>query len=60
MLENGRDPREVLKWFAHSLTNRFLHAPSATLREAAGQGDLALLEAAARLFETRASGGDAA
>lgn len=60
MLENGRDPREVLKWFAHSLTNRFLHAPSATLREAAGQGDLALLEAAARLFEARASGGDAA
>lgn len=59
MLENGKDPREVLHWFAHSLTNRFLHAPSAKLREAAGQGDLALLEAAARLFETRA-GGDAA
>lgn len=56
MLEQGKDPREVLQWFAHSLTNRFLHAPSARLREAAGRGDLALLEAAARLFAPHPGG----
>ncbi len=59
MLDRGRDPREVLEWFAHSLTNRFLHTPSTRLREAASQGDRTLLEAAARLFATRA-GGDSA
>jgi glutamyl-tRNA reductase len=41
----------VLEQLAAALTNRFLHAPSAALREAAENGDNALAEAAARLFQ---------
>lgn len=49
-LAAGRPAEEVLQLLAHTLTNRLLHAPSARLRAAAEQGDLALLNAAERLF----------
>ena len=48
-LRNGRSAEDVLRHFAHLLTNKFLHAPSAALRSAAMRGDLDLLQAAARL-----------
>lgn len=54
-LAHGRDPAQVLDTFAHGLTNKLLHAPSAALRQAALSGDTALLDAAARLFDTDAS-----
>jgi len=50
-LAAGRDPAAVLDQLAHGLTNRLLHAPSASLRRAAHEGDAPLLEAAARLFD---------
>ena len=53
MLSAGKAPEEALRFLAHTLTNKLLHAPSAALREAAQQGDLDLLRAAERLFDTR-------
>ncbi len=51
-LDAGRDPREVVERLAHSLTNRLLHRPSAALRDAAQRGDIELLRAGRRLFDT--------
>lgn len=51
-LAAGRSPEQALELLAHTLTNRLLHTPTARLREAAEQGDLALLDAAQRLFTT--------
>ncbi|MBM5812228.1 MAG: glutamyl-tRNA reductase [Gammaproteobacteria bacterium] len=51
LLASGQDPAAVLEFLAATLTNRLLHAPSVALREAATQGDEALAEAAARLFQ---------
>ena len=48
-LRAGKPAEQVLQQFAHTLTNKFLHAPSSTLRGAAMRGDLDLLQAAARL-----------
>lgn len=52
MLAAGHEPEQVLEYLAGTLTNRLLHAPSASLREAAERGDDALAAAAARLFRT--------
>lgn len=52
MLASGHDPAQVLEYLAGTLTNRLLHAPSASLRDAAERGDAALAAAAARLFRT--------
>lgn len=49
-LAAGRSPEQALELLAHTLTNRLLHAPTTKLRQAAEQGDLALLDAAERLF----------
>lgn len=50
LLAQGKDPQQALHYLAHTLTNKLLHAPSVMLREAAQQGDQALLGAAARLL----------
>jgi glutamyl-tRNA reductase len=52
MLAAGHEPDQVLEYLAGTLTNRLLHAPSASLRDAAERGDDALAAAAARLFRT--------
>jgi len=52
LLANGRDPQEALDFLAHTLTNKLLHVPSASLRTAAQRGDAELLRAAERLFMT--------
>src|SRR5690606_18081731 len=49
-LAGGRAPDEVLRFLAHTLTNRLLHPPTAALREAALSGDAELARAAERLF----------
>ncbi|MHB1566561.1 MAG: glutamyl-tRNA reductase [Acidiferrobacter sp.] len=49
-LERGEAPRDVLTRLAHSLTNKFTHTPSTTLREADTDGDSDLLAAARMLF----------
>jgi glutamyl-tRNA reductase len=50
MLRAGKPPEEALQQLAHSLTNKLMHAPCTSLNEAAHQGDLALFQAAHRLF----------
>lgn len=50
-LAHGHDPSQVLEAFAHGLTNKLLHAPTAALRQAALSGDTGLLQAAARIFD---------
>ena len=59
LLAQGRSPQQALEFLAHTLTNKLLHTPSATLRQAALQGDRELLHAASRLFHTDAPGADA-
>ncbi len=54
LLAQGKPAQEALDYLAHTLTNKLLHAPSASLRQAALQGDRDLLHAAARLFSTDA------
>ena len=52
LLARGKSPEEALDFLAHALTNKLLHAPSANLRAAALRGDIELLRAAERLFDT--------
>ena len=58
-LAAGRTPEQVLEFLAHTLTNKLLHAPSANLRAAAQRGDVDLLRAAERLFDSGAAKGTA-
>lgn len=57
-LENGQDPKAVLEFLAHTLTNRLLHAPTVVLREAALTGDVELARATARLFPAAGDAND--
>ncbi|CAN5706960.1 glutamyl-tRNA reductase [soil metagenome] len=49
-LAAGQPPEAVLDYLANTLTNRLLHAPTATLREAAVTGDTELMRAIERLL----------
>ena len=49
-LARGESPEATLQYLAHTLTNHLLHAPTIGIREAAGQGDHALVEAARTLL----------
>lgn len=49
-LRRGEDPSEVLRTFAHALTQKILHAPSVQLREAGVQGRMEMLQLARELF----------
>ncbi|MFN7782194.1 MAG: glutamyl-tRNA reductase [Lysobacterales bacterium] len=59
MIAQGKPADEALRFLAHTLTNKLLHAPSARLREAAQRGELELLRAAEQLFQS-AEAGDSA
>jgi glutamyl-tRNA reductase len=50
MIASGKSPEQALAFLANTLTNKLLHAPSASLREAALSGDMDLLHAAERLY----------
>lgn len=50
-IEAGKDPEQVVKQLAHTLTKRILHLPSTRLRQAAEIQDDELLRVANRLFE---------
>ena len=51
MLQSGKRADDVLAFLANAITNKFLHSPSAQLRDAALRGDRELLRAGARLFD---------
>lgn len=51
LLGKGREPGEVLEYLADTLTNKLLHAPSASLHAAALAGDRELLRSAERLYD---------
>ena len=50
-LQSGQDPEAVLQHLAHTLSNKFMHTPTARMRKAAEEGDLSLLSAARTLFD---------
>jgi len=50
-LESGKSPAEVLSFLANTLTNKLLHAPSASLRRAAREGNAQILVAANEIFQ---------
>lgn len=50
-LANGDDPEAVLKYFAHSVNKKILHAPTLSLRQAAGEGRQRMLETTQELFQ---------
>ena len=49
-LLQGADAAEVLDAFAHSFTQKLLHAPSVQLRQAGAEGRFELLKFAKQLF----------
>ena len=49
-LRSGQSPDAVLEFVANTLTNRLLHAPTTALRQAAIEGDTAMLHAVERLM----------
>lgn len=55
-LAAGESAEMVIERLAHQLTNQLLHAPSTALRQAAIEGDEALLTAAMRLFPSPSGG----
>lgn len=50
MLAQGRPAEDAMRFLAHTLTNKLLHAPSARLHSAARRGELDLFRAAEQLF----------
>lgn len=54
----GHAPDEVLAQFAHALTNKLIHAPSAGLREASARGDLDAVELIRALYRLDAGAAD--
>jgi len=52
-LRGGKSPEESLRFLAHTLTNKFLHAPSTRLRQASSEGEFSLLQAAETLFRLK-------
>ena len=52
-LNNGQPAEHVLQRLASDLTNKILHAPSSTLKQAASEGNNELLSAAQQLFNLK-------
>ena len=50
MLANGSDPEQVLAQLARSLTNKFLHAPTAAMKKASAEGRGEVIDIARELF----------
>lgn len=49
-LDNGADPEQVLRQFAHTFTNKVLHEPTVALRQASANGRLDVLDWTRELF----------
>ncbi len=53
MLAKGDDPQKVLEQLSHSLTNKFLHAPTSALNLAEARDRDALVAALTRLYQVK-------
>ncbi|MEM7258693.1 MAG: glutamyl-tRNA reductase [Pseudomonadota bacterium] len=53
MIAKGEAPEKVLKYYAHTFSNKLLHRPSTKLRAASETGDEALLACARQLFDIK-------
>jgi glutamyl-tRNA reductase len=53
MINNDKPPEAALRYLAHTLTNKLLHAPSSNLRQAGYEGQSEILEAANTLLQAR-------
>lgn len=53
MLDNDKPADEALRYLAHTLTNKLLHAPSANLRQAGFEGQQEVLKAANHLLQIK-------
>jgi glutamyl-tRNA reductase len=53
LLESGRPADEVLKFLAHTLTNKLIHEPTVALSQAAKHGRRPLLEAGIELLKLK-------
>ena len=51
MLARGEDPQQVLDLLSHSITNKFLHAPSHALNTTAGEDREALESLMRQLYQ---------
>jgi glutamyl-tRNA reductase len=52
-LAKGKSAEEVVRFMAHTLTNKLLHTPSKQMRQAGFNGQIELLEAANTLFQIK-------
>ncbi|MEJ2610094.1 MAG: glutamyl-tRNA reductase [Candidatus Thiodiazotropha sp.] len=52
-LAKGKSAEEVVRYMAHTLTNKLLHNPSAQMRQAGFNGQVDLLDAANTLFQLK-------
>lgn len=57
-LNSGSEPEEVLANLARNLGNKFMHQPSAQLRQAASEGHIDLLNSVQTLFDLSSSDPD--
>jgi len=55
MLAAGKSPEEVLKLFAHRLTNKILHTPSVQLKQAGYDGRQEIFDAVRTIFDIKDS-----
>ena len=53
LIEDGKNPQQVLEQFAHRLTNKLIHQPSVQLKQAAYDGRTELLDAAREIFNLK-------
>ncbi|MDO6682236.1 MULTISPECIES: glutamyl-tRNA reductase [unclassified Oceanobacter] len=50
-LQNGAEPEKVLRQFAHTFSNKLLHAPTIALRKAAADGRMDVFDSTRELFQ---------
>jgi glutamyl-tRNA reductase len=55
LIAAGKDPEEVMRQFAHRLTNKLIHDPSVKLKQAGYEGRTDLLKAAQDIFDIKTS-----
>jgi len=52
-LQNGTSPEDVLRRLANDLTNKLLHEPSRSIKQASADSNIQLLQAAKQLFKLK-------